>query len=90
MTKYYTIKNALITTVIAFVVFLFSRGERIVDYMWISFIFSISGVFISINIEDGINNVAKFVLLMINLLYTVMFGFVYVFLWCVENSPLFY
>jgi hypothetical protein len=74
MSKYYTIKNALVTTVIAFIVFLFSRGERIVDYMWISFVFSIMGIFISINIEEG-KNILRNILFFINIFYTLMFGF---------------
>lgn len=86
MKNYYTIKNALITTAIAFIVFMFSRGDRIVNYMWISFIFSIAGVFISINIEAG-KNILRNIIFSINLLYTLMFSFLYVFLWCVANLP---
>lgn len=81
MKRMFSMKSAIIVTVITFVLFMLTRGDKAVDYMWISFIFSTLGMIITFNLKAKSGRL-KSILFYLNLFYTVGFGLLYIFLWC--------
>ncbi len=81
MKNIFSMKSTIIVTVTAFVLFMLTRGDKAVDYMWISFIFSILGMIITLNLKHERSRLRP-ILFYLNLFYTVGFGLVYIYLWC--------